>query len=134
MHVVRTFCVRTSCEGFQNGVGFPASTIEKWHKQGVHIVTFTETDIQDMVLSAFEQSEVKWSGEDVFVRFGRRPWFRPTPELLTQGFEKMRAMRRPGARRMMDDRNNRTTTMAAFLAVATGAREEFENLVSELEG
>lgn len=96
-------------------------------------MTFTETEIQDMVLSAFEQSEVKWVGSDVYVRFGHRAWFRPTPELLAQGAKKAQASRRVGVRRMMDDRNHRTTTMAMFLAAATGAREEFEILVSELE-
>lgn len=97
-------------------------------------MTFTTDEIMDMVLSAFEQGEVRWSGERVMVKFGRTGrWVEPTPELLTQGFDKIKAMRRPGARRLLENRDGRTTQMAACLAAATGNRREFEALVSELE-
>ena len=94
---------------------------------------FTNEDIMDMVLSAFEQSEVKWAGDRVLVKFGSGRWIEPTPELIGQGFEKMKAMRRPGARRLLESVDGRTTQMAACLAAATGNRREFENIVSELE-
>ena len=96
---------------------------------------FTHEDIMDMVLSAFEQGEVKWAGDRVLVKFGRNGrWIEPTPELLMQGFDKIKSMRRPGARRLLETVDGRTTQMAACLAVATGAKGEFETIVRDLEG
>ena len=94
---------------------------------------YTQKDIMDMVLSAFEQGEVRWSHDSVKVKFGRNGrWVEPTPELVRQGFEQVRAMKgRPARLLVMEGRT--TASMAAFLALATGHKKEFEALKSEWE-